>query len=63
VVELRNAIGHGNDAELERLASEGYNATKTAFRQYRRTFNALARTLDSVLAAQLATLLATDPPW
>lgn len=60
VVELRNAIGHGNDAEIDRLASEGYKATKTAFRKYRRTFNALARTLDSVLAEQLASLLDSD---
>jgi hypothetical protein len=63
LVDLRNAIGHGNEAQLSKLAAQGFIATLPAFRRYRSTFNGLARTLDSVLATQLASLLATDPPW
>jgi len=63
VVELRNAVGHGNEAEIARLVQEGYKTTKTAFRKYRRTFNGLAETMDEVVAIQLSSILGMPRPW
>jgi hypothetical protein len=63
LIDLRNAISHGNDTEILRLAARGVVPTFGSFRRQRSTLNGLARTLDGVLAAQLADLLGTDPPW
>lgn len=63
LVDLRNAIVHGNEQEVHQLRARGFAATKTAFRQHRRTIGALARTLDSVVAAELARMLSIARPW
>lgn len=63
LVDLRNAIGHGNDAQIAALGDRGFVATKPAFERHRRTLGALARTLDTVVATELARVLHVRRPW
>lgn len=64
LVDFRNAIGHGNETKLQELSLGGrIGATKRSYRQYRSALNALAGTMDEVVAAKLSQLLGVAPPW
>lgn len=64
LIDLRNAVGHGDDTEIEGLIAAGeIRVTKVSYRQYRGTLDRLAGTMDAVVADALATRLKIPPPW
>lgn len=64
LIDLRNAIGHGNDAQIATLVATGdISETKKSYLAYRGTLNSLAGTMDRVVAVELAALLKIDKPW
>lgn len=64
LVDFRNAIGHGNEAEIDSITATGrIDATKQWFRRYRSAVHQLAITMDRVVAEKLAELLDVDRPW
>ncbi len=63
-IDYRNAIGHGNEATIASLEASGQlSATKASFVAHRRLLNALAGTMDTVVANKLASLLGIPRPW
>lgn len=64
VVDYRNAIGHGDEAKIVAFEAGGeIKATKRSYQQHRRALDALAGTMDDVVAQQLASLLSIPKPW
>ena len=64
LVDFRNAISHGNEAEIASIEALGrVRATKKHFHNNRRALTTLAATMDSVVADQLAATLGTSRPW
>ncbi len=64
LVDLRNAIGHGNEVKILQLARVGpIKATKRSYTEYRGIIDGLVGTIDTVVAAKLAALLNIAPPW
>jgi hypothetical protein len=64
LVEFRNAIGHGNEAQIAALADAGeIRSTKNSYRRYRRALDRLAGTMDDVVAAKLGNVLGIPAPW
>ena len=64
LIEYRNAIGHGNEAKIGLLEAEGsIRSTKRSYQEHRGALNALAGTMDAVVAMQLAALLGIGSPW
>lgn len=64
LIDLRNAIGHGDDTKIEALTSAGdISVTKASYRQYRQMLDRLAGTMDAVVATALATRLKIPAPW
>lgn len=64
LVDFRNAIGHGNETKIVTLESSGrIRSTKASYVSYRRDMNALAATMDQVVAQGLAALLGIPNPW
>lgn len=64
LIDFRNAIGHGNETQIANLVATGDIAeTKQSYLNYRRSLNALAGTMDKVLATELAALLQIPRPW
>lgn len=64
VVDYRNAIGHGDETKIASLEASGdIKATKRSYEQHRRTLNALAGTMDDVVADKLARSLGIPRPW
>ncbi len=64
LVDIRNAIAHGHESQAATIASSvGVTLTKNSYIRYRRALDALAHTMDSVVARHLATLLGIARPW
>lgn len=64
VVDYRNAIGHGDEAKIVALEAEGkIKATKRSYQHHRQSLDALAGTMDAVVAEQLAQSLGISRPW
>lgn len=64
VVDYRNAVGHGNEAKIAAFESSGeIKATKRSYQQHCRALDALAGTMDDVVAEQLARTLGIPRPW
>jgi hypothetical protein len=64
LVDFRNAIGHGNEAQIASLGATGeIRATKRMYLRYRRTLERLAGTMDRAVAAKMAEVLDIQPPW
>lgn len=64
LVEFRNAIVHGNESRIRSLI-ERYQTgmTLASYRRFRRTLDRLVRTMDTVVAFELANGLQIQPPW
>jgi hypothetical protein len=63
LVDLRNAVAHGNESEVDAWRACGIELNKRAFRRYRQGLHALAGTMDSVVANHLRVLLNIPSPW
>ncbi len=64
VVDYRNAVGHGDETKIAGLESGGaIKATKRSYEQHRRALDALAGTMDDVVADKLASSLGIPRPW
>lgn len=64
VVEFRNAISHGNDAEVAAMVATGtIKATKASYREHRKILDRLVGTIDDVVSIELSRLLHILPPW
>ena len=59
----RNAIVHSLPGKLVQLESEGHPATLVTVEKWRRGLNALAATMDEVLASHIAQLKNGPLPW
>lgn len=64
VVDYRNAIGNGDETKIAAFeAGDEIKATKRSYQQHRRALDALAGTMDAVVAEQLAQTLVIPRPW
>ena len=64
LIDFRNAIGHGDETKISDVEARGTIAsTKGSYQKHRRALDALAGTMDTVVATQLAALLGTNTPW
>lgn len=64
VVDYRNAVGHGDETKIVALEAGGeIKATKRSYEQHRRALDALAGTMDDVVADKLASSLGIPKPW
>jgi hypothetical protein len=64
VVDYRNAIGHGDETKIAALKAGGeIKATKRSYELHRRALDALAGTMDDVVADRLASSLGIARPW
>lgn len=64
VVDYRNAVGHGDETKIAALEAGGeIRATKRSYEQHRRALDALAGTMDDVVADKLASSLGIARPW
>jgi hypothetical protein len=64
LVDYRHAIGHGDESKIATIeASTAIRSTKRSYQQHRQAVNALAGTMDAVVARQLSALLAISRPW
>ena len=64
IVDLRNAISHGDELSIDRDESRsGATVNIRSYRRNRAALNRLATTLDRVVAQELAQLLSVDEPW
>ena len=64
VVDYRNAIGHGDETKIAALEASGtIKATKRSYQHHRQSLDALAGTMDEVVAEQLAQALGIPRPW
>ena len=59
----RNALAHDDQGALARVLDAGYRIDLTWVRRWRSTLNALAGTMDAVMAIHLARMFNTDRPW
>ncbi len=63
-VAYRNVIGHGDETKIAALEAGGeIKATKRSYELHRRALDALAGTVDDVVAAQLAGSLGIAKWW
>ena len=64
VVDLRNAISHGDELSIDRDESRsGATVNIRSYRRNRAALNRLATTLHRAVAQELAQLLGVDEPW
>jgi hypothetical protein len=64
LIDFRNAIGHGDEGAIAAIESGGTTrSTKAAYAASRRTLDRLVGTMDEVVAARLAAVLAIPRPW
>ena len=64
LVDYRNAVGHGDEVRIEMIEGAGrVKATKRSYVEHRRSIDGLAGTIDVTIAAGLARVLGTPPPW
>ncbi|MDZ7733355.1 MAG: hypothetical protein U5R31_09790 [Acidimicrobiia bacterium] len=64
LVDFRNAIGHGDEVSIAAMQSTGaIRATITSYVRNRRSLNALAATMDQVVATRVGGVLDCPPPW
>lgn len=64
VVDYRNAVGYGDETKIVALEAGGeIRATKRSYEQHRRALDALAGTMDDVVADKLASSLGIQRPW
>jgi hypothetical protein len=61
--DARNAIAHADEAKLAGLRGEGYPLTLATFRQWRRSLDLLAVTMDAEVASHLGQLFGQPAPW
>ena len=61
--EARNAIVHDEPGKLEALRQRGYPLTLKTIRRWRGSVEALASTMDLVIAQHLAALFGRSSPW
>lgn len=59
----RNGLAHDDVAKLAKVEAAGYRIDLPSIRRWRSTLDGLAGTMDVVLAAHLARLFHTAPPW
>lgn len=63
VVDYRNAIGHGDETKIATIEATGdIKATKRSYEQHRRALDALAGTMDDIVAEKLAISLGVPRP-
>jgi hypothetical protein len=64
LVDYRNAIGHGDEANIAAIEARApICSTKQSYRKHRHALNGLAGTIDVVVARELAIVLGTTRPW
>lgn len=64
LVDFRNAVGHGDEAKIDELeATTAIRSTKLSYTRHRQALNALAGTMDRVVAQKLVALLGGNRPW
>ena len=64
LVDLRNAVVHGNESEVHALTRRNpIAATLRSYHRFRSTCDRLVRGLDAVVAAGLAAELQISRPW
>jgi hypothetical protein len=64
VVDFRNGIAHGNEAQISQLEAAGtIKATKASYQVHCRALDRLAGTIDYVVAEQLARAFGIERPW
>ncbi len=63
LADLRNAISHANEGELQRLRQGGLPTTKRTFTQMRSRTGLLARVMDEEAARALHESLGVARPW
>lgn len=64
LVDYRNAIGHGDEAQIAELEASGdVKATKKAYLQHRRSLDLLAGTMESVVTSGMTRMLGTPVKW
>jgi hypothetical protein len=61
--EARNGIAHDNQIKLAKLQAEGYRLRLADFKRCRMALDALAATMDRVLAAHLGRVFSQPVPW
>ena len=65
LMNFRNAVVHGNEAAITAFAVHPLpiKTTKKSYREYRKTLDNLATTMDDVVASNLSSLLGYPAPW
>lgn len=64
VADFRNAISHGKAANIAALERSGeITSTLRSYAEHRKRLEALAATIDTVVARQLVATLGIPPPW
>jgi hypothetical protein len=64
VADFRNAVSHGKAANIAALERSGpIKSTLRSYSEHRKTLEALATTIDTVVARQLAATLGVAAPW
>jgi hypothetical protein len=64
IAEFRNAVSHGNESQVAALEASGkIKSTLRSYVEHRKELEALATTMDRVVADQLAALLNIASPW
>ena len=64
LVDYRNAIGHGNEAQIIELeVREGVKATKKSYLHHKRSLDSLAGTMEIATANGMARVLGSSVIW
>lgn len=64
IADFRNAVSHGNEYRVAAHEASGkIKSTLKSYVEHRKELEALATTMDTVVADQLAALLKTATPW
>lgn len=59
----RNALAHDDAAKLAKVLAEGYKVDLASIRRWRSVLDAIAGTMDEVMASHLARLFSVPKPW
>ena len=59
----RNGLAHDDQAKVAKVVAAGYRIDFVGIRRWRSALDGLAGTMNDVLAAHLARLFETAPPW
>ena len=63
LMDARNAIAHGNQAQLDALRNRGVPLNLAGAEHWRRALDGLASSIDRLVAASLAGLFEKPRPW